>query len=267
MAILNTSDSFNNDAVEMLEGLQQQRSSILDSLVDVHVGLGLLAAAEADRLAQKNAADPRVALLRDRSDATAARVNALSVEQEVATVRTPPPPATGALIQGRVTDTTQRAAGRVTVLLVNEKGQSVAAVDPVDTDDSGYFAFQLKPETVTAIGVTAKLTLLVRNGDIQLVPAAAQPVTIAPGATVAEDLTLSAAELDKLRLRLTVTPGKPDQPVRVDRTTADKEAADKAAAEKVAADKAAADKVAADKAETDKPPPKPRSDTTGGDKP
>ncbi len=42
-------------------------------------------------------------------------------------VRTPPPPpATGAQIQGRITDLMKRTAGKVTVQIVDEKGQAVA---------------------------------------------------------------------------------------------------------------------------------------------
>src|ERR1041385_7644635 len=123
------SDTFGPDVAEAQEGLQQQRSGVLDAMVDIHVGLGLLAGVEADRLALKNGAgDPRVQLQRDRSEAAVARVNALSVEQEIATVRTPPPPDTGAVIQGRVTDMMQRGAGKVSVQLTDEKGQPVAGI-------------------------------------------------------------------------------------------------------------------------------------------
>jgi hypothetical protein len=252
------SDSFDSDAADMLEGLQQQRSSVLGSLVDLHVGLGLLAGAEADRLAQKNGADdPRVQVLRDRSDAATARVDALSVEQEIAAVRTPAPSATGALIQGRVTDVTQRAAGQVSVQLVDQKGQAVPGVGSVAADDSGYFAIQLTPDNVKAIGGN-KVGLLVRSGNDQLVPAAAQPLTVAAGAVLTQGVTLSAAELAQLRLRVPVAVG----PVKIqpqprgapvaDTDTAGSSAADKAAADKAAADKAAADDAAAKKAAADK---------------
>jgi hypothetical protein len=260
MPIRNTgSDSFDDNVAAMHEDLQQQRSGVLDTMVDVHVGLGLLAGVEANRLAQKHGADdPRVQLLRDRSEAAAARVNALSVEQEIAAVRTPPPPSTGAVIQGRITDVTQRAAGRVSVQLIDEKGQPAAGVDTVDADDAGYFAFQLKPETVSAIGANTKLTVLVRAGDTQLVPAAAKPVTVAPGATVLQEVALNTAELERLRLRIpvavsTVTVTSPIADTSAaDKAAADKAAADKAATDKAAADKAAAAKAAADKAAADK---------------
>src|SRR5437016_3781517 len=108
------SDNFEAALAELLDALQQQRADLLGSTIGVHVGIGLLASAEANRLADKfGADDARVQLLRDRSDAVAARVDALSVEQEIAKVRTPPPPpAAGAVLQGRVTDLMQRAAGQ-----------------------------------------------------------------------------------------------------------------------------------------------------------
>ena len=261
-----------------IEELREHRDNVLGTMIDAHVGVGLLAGLEADRIALKRGADdPRVQILRDRADASVARVDALSVEREIATVRAPPPPSTGALVQGRITDTAQRAAGRVTVALVDEKGQAVAGVDPVDADDTGYYALLLTAEAAKAIGAGTKLVLLLRGGPEQLVPAAAKPFTIAPGATVLQDLMLSTAELERLRLRapiaeppVIVKPGEPakvepDKPedktaaekaaeekAKMDRAAAEKAAADKAAAEKAAADRAAADRAAADKEAAEK---------------
>src|SRR6478735_4979562 len=103
---------FEAASTELLDALQQQRVDLLGGSIDIHVGIGLLAGAEADRLTAKYGADDaRVQIMRDRSEAATARVDALSVEQEIAMVRTPPPPpAAGALIQGRVTDLMKRTA-------------------------------------------------------------------------------------------------------------------------------------------------------------
>ena len=245
-----------------LDALQQQRVDLLGSTIDIHVGIGLLAGAEADRLAGKfGADDARVQLLRDRSDAVAARVDALSIEQEIATVRTPPPPpAAGALIQGRVTDMAQRAAGQVTVQMIDEKGQAVAGIDPVQTDDSGYFAFELTPEMVKA--AQSKLSIVVRAADVQLVPAAVQPIAVAPGATQVMDVSLSAAELERLRLRLPVAPDKTTVNVSTAEVaaTADKAADGTNAADKVAVDKGAADKAAVETKEQQPAPTKAADD-------
>ncbi|GLR87963.1 hypothetical protein [Bradyrhizobium iriomotense] len=274
MPILNLgNDDFESASTNMLEMLQQQRSDLLGSTIDVHVGIGLLAGAEADRLAQKYGAnDARVQLLRDRSAAAAARVDALTVEQEIALVRTPPPPTTGALIQGRVTDMTQRTAGQVIVQLIDEKGQPVAGIEPVTTDDSGYFAFELTPDMVKA--AQSKLSVLVRAADIRLVPAVVEPVAVTPGATLMMDVSLSAAELERLRLRLPIAPDKTTVKVQAARaTTAEESAADasdattaaaksedQAGPTNAAADEVASGKTAADKAKAkDKPARKPRS--------
>ncbi len=209
MRLLNRgSDSFDDDAGELLNGLQQRRSELIGEIVDVHLGIGLLTGMEAERLAQKQGADPRVPILRAHAEASLARVDALSVERDIATVRTPSPPAGGAVVHGRLTDVAQHAAGRITVVLVGDKQQPVA--EPVESDEAGYYAFVLKPETVTAIGGT-KLTIMLRDGTTQVVPAAAaaKPFTIAAGATAQQDVALSTAELEKLRLRAPIV----DRPV------------------------------------------------------
>ena len=202
------SDDFEAASAELLDALQQQRSDLLGGSIDIHVGIGLLAGVEADRLAAKYGKDDaRVLIMRDRSEAATARVDALAVEQEIAMVRTPAAPsATGALIQGRVTDLMQRTAGMVTVQVVDEKGQAVAGIDPVDTDDAGYFAFELTPEMVKTVA-QSKLSVMVRAADVRLVPAAAEPIVVAAGATQVMDVSLSGAELEKLRLRIPVASG------------------------------------------------------------
>ncbi len=77
----------------------------------------------------------------------------------------------------------------------------------METDAAGYFAFELTPEAVKATA-QSKLSVLVRAADVQLVPAAAEPVVIAAGATRVMDVQLSSAELEKLRLRMPFSPDK-----------------------------------------------------------
>jgi hypothetical protein len=129
------------------------------------------------------------------------RANVLTVEREIAGLRAPPAVKTGAVVQGRITDARMRAAGRVSVRLVNERGVPVAGVDPVEVDGAGFYAFVLKPETVTAIG-DAKVRVALRDGDKDVVPAAAKLFTVAPGTSAPQDVTLNNAELDRLRLRV-----------------------------------------------------------------
>lgn len=204
MPILNQSDdSFENDLKEMHEMLQQQRSALLDAVLDVQVGARLLMTLEAGRLEQQRGADdPRVLGLRERADTILARTNVLAVEREIAGVRVPPTVKTGALVQGRVTDPQRRAAGQVTVRLVAEDGTPVADVDPVEADDAGFYSFVLKPETVTAIGAGTKLTVALRASEKDVVPASAKPFTIAPGVSAVQEVALSDVELRQLHLRL-----------------------------------------------------------------
>ena len=204
MPILNQgNDSFENDLKELYEMLQQQRSALLDAVLDVQVGARLLMTLEAGRLEQQHGADdPRVTGLRERADTILARANVLAVEREIAGVRAPPTVKTGALVQGRVTDHQCRAAGRVSVRLVAENGTPVAGIEPVEADDAGFYMFVLKPETVTAIGAETKVTVALRDGEKDVVPAAAKPFTIAPDVSVVQEVTLSSSELVQLHLRL-----------------------------------------------------------------
>ena len=212
MPIQNTgSASFENDLNDVFDGLQQQRGDLIGQFADAQLGVRLLAGLEANRIAQKRgAADPRVQILQGRSDAMLARLDALSVERQIATVRAPAAAPAGALVQGRITDTGQRAAGNVTVRLVDDKGQPVAGVEPVTADDSGYYAFVLKPETVTALGKT-NLTIALTDGQTQLVPATAKTFTVAAGAVSLQEVPLNTDELERLRLRVPV-PDKPEPP-------------------------------------------------------
>jgi hypothetical protein len=216
MRIINSGsdDTFVNDASELLEGLQQRRSELIDGIVDVHLGIGLLIALEADRLAQKQTDDPRVPILRTHAEACLARVDALSVERDIAAVRAPSPPANGAVVQGRLTDVAQRAAGSVTVVLVDDKQQPVTA--PVESDETGYYAFVLDAATVTAIGKKT-LTVMLRDDKTNIVATAA-PFTVDANLTVQQDRALSTAELEQLQLRAQVldqpVPAEPQPPER-----------------------------------------------------
>jgi hypothetical protein len=215
MRIVNTGkDSFENDLAEAFEGLQQQRTTLLAAAIDAQLGLRQLADLEARRLeAKRGSSDPRLAILGDRADALLARVTALGVERDIASIRTPPVAKAGTLVHGRIVDANLQPAGRVTVRLVDEKGKDLAGVAPVEADDSGYYAFSVPPETVVAVGATAKLSIVLRSGTDQLAPAAARPFTIAPGAATVQEVALGTAELEKLKLRLPTTDAPaPDKP-------------------------------------------------------
>jgi hypothetical protein len=248
--------SFKGDVENLFETLQAQRADWLVLTRETMLAARLLALAEARRLetGEGGKDDPRAARLRAAGDAMARRSAALVVEQQIATIRTPPVTKTETLLQGRVTDESAKAAGRVTVTLIDEKGTPVAGVEPVEADDAGYYAFVLQPQQVEAIGATRQLTLLVGTQGGKLVPAAATPFTLASGKIRVGETRLQTAELEKLQLRVAAksvvrvgkTVAAPVAPVA--RAAPAKAAETKTAAAKPAAKKPAAKKVAAKKA-------------------
>lgn len=190
------------DLEEVFDALQDERANLLGTTRELQLGAQLLGAIEAQRLVRKvGADDPRVLALAARNTTILERVGAIDVERELAMVRTPPVAKTETLVHGRITDERMLAAGRMSVALVDERGQAVAGVGPVETDDAGYYAFVLKPEQVQAIGAGRKLTVLVRRDDVTIAPAATQPFTLASGAVAVNEFKLNGAELDKLKLR------------------------------------------------------------------
>jgi hypothetical protein len=240
--------SFKGDVENLFETLQAQRADWLVLTRETMLAARLLALAEAHRLETSEGGgkdDPRAARLRAAGDAMARRSAALVVEQQIAAIRTPPVTKTETLLQGRVTDESAKAAGRVTVTLIDEKGTPVAGVEPVEADDSGYYAFLLQPQQVEAIGATRQLTLLVGTQGGKLVPAGATPFTLASGRIRVGETRLQTAELEKLQLRVVAKSVLRTAPV------AAKEPAMKPAAAKPATKpgtKPAAKKVAAKKA-------------------
>jgi len=252
--------SFKGDVENLFETLQAQREDWLVLTRETMLAARVLALAEAQRLETGDGGkdDPRAARLRAAGDAMARRSAALEVEQQIAAIRTPPVTKTETLLQGRVTDESAKAAGRVTVTLIDEKGTPVAGVEPVEADDSGYYAFVLQPQQVEAIGATRQLTLLVGTGagtsGSKLVPAAATPFTLASGKIRVGETRLQTAELEKLQLRMVAK-----AVVRVGKTVAAPVApVARAAPAKAAETKSAAKKPAAKKVAARKAAPKPK---------
>jgi hypothetical protein len=236
LIINNGNASFKSDVENLFETLQEHRSEALALTRDLMLSARVLVLAEAHRLEAGDAGqlDPRAARLRAAGDLMVRRSAALEVEQQIAAIRTPPVTKTETLLQGRVTDESAKAAGRVTVTLIDEKGTPVAGVEPVEADDAGYYAFVLQPQQVEAIGATRQLTLLVGTEGGKLVPTAATPFTLASGKIRVGETRLQTAELEKLQLRVVAK-----AVVRVGKTAAAKTAAKKPAAKNVAAKKAA----------------------------
>lgn len=200
--ILNTGQSsYKSDLEGLFETLQEQRSELLSMVRDVQLAARLLAVAEARRLSEASDDDPRVTRYLNSSDAILRRAAALEIETEIANIRVPPITKSETLLQGRITDESARATAHVAVTLVDEQGVPVAGVSPVETDDSGYYAFILQPAQVDTIGAGRRLTLQVGSASGKLVPTAAQAFTLASGEVKVSETRLQPGELEKLRLR------------------------------------------------------------------
>jgi hypothetical protein len=194
--------SFKTDLEAIFETLQEQRSALLNMAGEVQLAARLLAAEEARRLsASVGRDDARVGRYVQANDVILRRVAALEVERQIADIRVPPVTKTETLLQGRITDESNKATAQLQVTLIDESGAPVAGIAPVQTDDSGYYAFVLQPEQVQALGVNRKLSLQIGNDNAKLVPAASSPVVLTAGQVAISETRLQAGELDKLRLR------------------------------------------------------------------
>jgi hypothetical protein len=213
-------DTYKSDLETAFETLQEQRGTLLDMTRGLQLSTRVLALQEARRISAKvGAADPRVAAYTASSDAMLRRAAALEVETQIARIRVPVVTRAETLLQGRVTDADARALGHLTVTLIDDAGAPVANVEPVETDDSGYYAFVLEPAQLDAIGTSRKLTLQVGADAGKLVPAAVKPFSLAAGQVIVTEARLQGSEMDQLKLRpvFTVTP----RPVGVGGAVAD----------------------------------------------
>jgi len=194
--------TYKSDLASAFETLQDQRGDLLGMVREVQLASRLLAVAEAHRIkTEVGADDPRVARYTQGADAILQRTAALEVEVEIAKIRVPTVTKAETLLQGRITDEAARAAAHVTVTLVDEKGSPLPNVAPVETDDSGYYAFILQPAQVDALGNTRALSLQVGSDSGKLVPSGIKPFTLSKGQVTVSEARLQAGELDKLKLR------------------------------------------------------------------
>lgn len=196
--------AYKTDLEGLFDTIQEQRAALLTMVRDTQLAARLLAVEEAARIKTDVAPDdPRVSRYMDSSAAILRRASALEVETEIANIRTPPVTKTQTLLQGRITDDESKASAHVTVTLVDDKGAVVQGVAPVETDDSGYYAFVLDPDQVKAVG-DRNLTLQVGTDSGKLVPSASTPFTLASGKINIAETKLQPSELESLRLRIPI---------------------------------------------------------------
>jgi hypothetical protein len=205
-------NSFKSDLVSIYEGIQTDRTAMLAEVRELQLAAQLLLDAEARRIAVFTPDDDRIALLVASGRTILARVDMLDQEVDVATTRVPMATKTEAMLHGRITDDTNRAAGQVTVTLTDEKGTPVPGVAPVEVDSAGYYAIVVPADVAAAVGTDKKLGLVISNGA-ERVPAPVAPLTIAVGTVAVQDVQLPGSALDTLKLRLTPTFGVGSSPV------------------------------------------------------
>ena len=196
--------SFKADLLAVYEGIQTDRTAMLAQVRELQLAAQLLLDAEAKRIAVFAPDDDRIAALVASGRTILDRVDMLDQEVDVSTVRMPMVTQTEALLHGRITDDTNRAAGPVTVTLTDENGTPVPGVPPAEVDSAGYYAIVVPADVATSIGVDRKLSLVVSNGP-EHVPAGIAPLTLGAGVVKVQDVQLPAAALDILKLRLLST--------------------------------------------------------------
>ena len=196
--------SFKADLLAVYEGIQTDRTAMLAQVRELQLAAQLLLDAEAKRIAVFAPDDDRIAALVASGRTILDRVDMLDQEVDVSTVRMPMVTQTEALLHGRITDDTNRAAGPVTVTLTDENGTPVPGVPPVEVDSAGYYAIVVPADVAAAVGADRKLGLVVSNGA-ERVPAGVAPLRLGAGTVQAQDVQLPAAALDILKLRLPIT--------------------------------------------------------------
>ena len=193
--------SFKADLLAVYEGIQTDRTAMLAQVRELQLAAQLLLDAEAKRIAVFAPDDDRIAALVASGRTILDRVDMLDQEVDVSTVRMPMVTQTEALLHGRITDDTNRAAGPVTVTLTDENGTPVPGVPPVEVDSAGYYAIVVPADVAAAVGADRKLGLVVSNGPDH-VSAGVAPLTLVAGSVQVQDVQLPASALDTLRLRL-----------------------------------------------------------------
>jgi hypothetical protein len=205
MAAKNPSpETFRNELRQLVDALNDETVSTLDSAREVQLAARALLDAEATRLAGKLGAEaPRVQALKAAAAARVELAKALDVEVQIASVRVPRVAQADTLLHGRITDQSLSRVAGVTVQLVDAGGNPVADVPAVQTDAQGYYAFVLKSDQAAALAQEA-LAVTIASGDQSVKPA--QPtVTVKPGATLVHEIKLNDDELGRLKLRPTGT--------------------------------------------------------------
>ena len=214
--------SFKHDLQEITEGIQADRTAALLHSRELQLAAQLLLQAEAGRIAAFAPGDLRVAAFAGGARGALDRAELLDNEASLASVRVPMVKKTEALLHGRITDELDRAAGPVTVTLVDARGTAVAGVGPVEADSAGYYALIVPAEVAAKLPPDSTFSVLLAHGG-ERTPSKTEPVLLTAGIVEFKDIRLSEKELQLLKLcagsfatevTAPVRPARPDAPAK-----------------------------------------------------
>lgn len=221
--VLNRGDaSFKHDLQEITEGVQADRAAALLQSRSLQLSAQLLLQAESARIASIAPDDLRVFAFAQAAQGALERAGLLDDEATLASVRVPRVKKTEALLHGRITDELDRAAGPVTVTLVDAQGAAVTGVAPVEADSAGYYALVVPAEVAAKLPADSRFSVVVGHGD-ERTPSKTEPVPLTAGVVEFKAVRLTDKELLQLKLRdgsfspetpTPVTPVTPARPVR-----------------------------------------------------
>ena len=192
--------SFKHDLQEITEGIQADRTAALLHSRELQLAAQLLLQAEAGRIAAFAPGDLRVAAFAGGARGALDRAESLDNEASLASVRVPMVKKTEALLHGRITDELDRAAGPVTVTLVDARGTAVAGVGPVEADSAGYYALVVPADVAARLPADSTFSVMLGHGA-ERIPGKTEPVPLTAGIVEFKDIRLSENELQLLKLR------------------------------------------------------------------
>lgn len=199
--VLNRGEAtFKSDLQEIVEALQADRQQSLEGTRRMHLAAQLLLQGEAARLAAFSPHDPRIAALREGAARAIEQSQLLDHEVALAGVRIPMVRKTEALMHGRVTDDANLPAGPVTVTLVDDHGKPVEGVAAVEADSAGYYALVVPAEVAARLPAEGRYAVQLAHGAESMAPRF-EPQPLKPGEAHLQDITLTDAELRKLKVR------------------------------------------------------------------
>lgn len=193
-------DSFKHDLQEITEGVQADRAAALLQSRSLQLSAQLLLQAESARIASIAPDDLRVLAFAQAAQGALERAGLLDNEATLASVRVPRVKKTEALLHGRITDDQDRAAGPVTVTLVDAKGQAVEGVAPVEADSAGYYALVVPAEVAQKLPTDSTFGVALGHGEART-PPRTPSISLAAGVIELQDIRLGDEELRQLKLR------------------------------------------------------------------